>query len=385
MKRIRNWMGLLIGVMACVAGTRAAEFRDAGDGIAFREDRFPSEPWILQVVRVERGRPGLSFLPTLGQGSHIGLGTLTEQLAAIPRDAGVPLVAINGDFFETEDQSYPGDPRGLFISRGELVSTPSSRDCFWIDREGNPRIGTVKSELQLIWPDGGTTPVGLNEDPDGLAGVLLTRAAGSAMSARRGIRVFLERSGDGPWLPLRVGETYTARAEEVSGRLTDGLVLVGAGALRARIQELKAGGTVRIATRTQPDLSGTLTAIGGGPALVRAGKPLSMHAPKSDDRHPRSAIGWNSKYYFFVVVDGRQDDSDGMTLPELATYLAKLGCDEAMNLDGGGSTELWLRGRILNHPCYGRERRTATGLVMVRSTAQPRTTGAVTNGVKSAP
>ncbi|MBL9175597.1 MAG: phosphodiester glycosidase family protein [Verrucomicrobiales bacterium] len=385
MKRSGTWTSLLAGVLVAVAAATAAEFRDAGDGIAYREDRFPREPWILEVVRVERGRPGLSFLPTLGQWDRIGLGTLTEQLAAIPRDAGVPMVAINGDFFETEDQSYPGDPRGLFISRGELVSTPSSRDCFWIDREGNPRIGIVKSELQLVWPDGGTTPVGLNEDPEGLAGVLLTRAAGSAMSARKGIRIALERSGDGPWLPLRMGETYTARAAGASGKSADGLVLVGNSALRARIQELKAGGTVRIAVRTQPDLSGTSTAIGGGPALVRAGKALSMHAPKSDERHPRSAIGWNSKYFFFVVVDGRQDDSDGMTLPELASYLVQLGCDEAMNLDGGGSTELWLRGRILNHPCYGRERRTATGLVLVRAAVPPRATGAVTNGVKPAP
>lgn len=378
-------MGLLIGVLAAMPGPRAGEFREAGDGIASREDRVPSEPWIIEVVRVERGHPGLSLLPTLGQGDHIGLGTLTEQLAVVPRDAGVPLVAINGDFFETEDQSYPGDPRGLFITRGELVSTPSSRDCFWMDREGNPRIGIVKSELQLIWPDGGTTLVGLNEDPDGLAGVLLTRAAGSALSSRKGIRVALERSGNGPWMPLRVGETYTARFSGSPGISADSLVLVGTAALRTRIQELKAGGTVRIAARTQPDLSGTMTAIGGGPALVRMGKALSMHAPKSDERHPRSAVGWNSKYFFFVVVDGRQDDSDGMTLPELASYLVRLGCEEAMNLDGGGSTELWLRGRILNHPCYGRERRTATGLVVVRAASPPRANGSATNGVKPAP
>jgi exopolysaccharide biosynthesis protein len=89
---------------------------------------------------------------------------------------------------------------------------------------------------------------------------------------------------------------------------------------------------------------------------------------KSNERHPRSALGWNAQYYFLVVVDGRQPDfSDGMTLTELARYLVRLGCEEAMNLDGGGSTELWLRGRILNRPCYGHERRTATGLAVVRT------------------
>jgi exopolysaccharide biosynthesis protein len=47
----------------------------------------------------------------------------------------------------------------------------------------------------------------------------------------------------------------------------------------------------------------------------------------------------------------------------------ELGCDEAINLDGGGSTELILGERILNSPCYGRERATATGLLVVRAPA----------------
>jgi exopolysaccharide biosynthesis protein len=65
-----------------------------------------------------------------------------------------------------------------------------------------------------------------------------------------------------------------------------------------------------------------------------------------------------------------------MTLPELASYMKELGCQEAMNLDGGGSTELWMGGRIMNSPCYGHERETATSLVVVRKPA---------NSVKSGP
>jgi hypothetical protein len=55
-----------------------------------------------------------------------------------------------------------------------------------------------------------------------------------------------------------------------------------------------------------------------------------------------------------------------MTLAELSEFLVKLGCQEAINLDGGGSTELILDGQVLNSPCYGRERATATGLLVVR-------------------
>ena len=83
-------------------------------------------------------------------------------------------------------------------------------------------------------------------------------------------------------------------------------------------------------------------------------------------RHPRTAIGWNHDYIFLVEVDGRQADlSVGMTLPELAAYMIKLGCDHAMNLDGGGSATLWARGNVMNSPSEGRERPAANTLVLV--------------------
>ena len=88
------------------------------------------------------------------------------------------------------------------------------------------------------------------------------------------------------------------------------------------------------------------------------------------ERHPRSAIGWDQRYLYLVEVDGRQDKlSVGMTLEELASYLAKLGCTEAMNLDGGGSATLWCDGRVRNSPCDGRERPIANALVVLRKAA----------------
>jgi exopolysaccharide biosynthesis protein len=50
----------------------------------------------------------------------------------------------------------------------------------------------------------------------------------------------------------------------------------------------------------------------------------------------------------------------------LASYLIKLGCDEAMNLDGGGSATLWCQGQLRNQPCDGRERPVANSLVVLR-------------------
>ncbi|HRI15560.1 MAG TPA: phosphodiester glycosidase family protein [Verrucomicrobiota bacterium] len=370
MKHSQLWLIQILVVIGLSATALAQTFKDAGNGLSWREDRIPSEPWLIQIVRIERARGDLELVPTLAQGDRIGLNTLTGQLRLVSKELGEPLAAINGDFYDTEDEPFPGDPRGLFITRGELVSAPAPRDCFWIDRAGKPHIGIVRSGFQLTWPDGAVTPFGLNEDSSDAEAVLFTRAAGKAAELRRGNRVVLERAGDGPWLPLRVGETYLAKAGTNSGVSTSSLVLAVSSKLRGQIRQLSSGGTVQISTKTIPDLTGVTTAIGGGPALVRGGKALAVRALKSNERHPRSALGWNAQYYFFVVVDGRQESSDGMTLPELGAYLAKLGCEEAMNLDGGGSTELWLRGRILNRPCYGQERRMATGLAVIRTPAK---------------
>ena len=54
-----------------------------------------------------------------------------------------------------------------------------------------------------------------------------------------------------------------------------------------------------------------------------------------------------------------------MTLEELAEFMLTLGCEKAMNLDGGASSEIWMNGKILNRPCNGGERDTGNALVLV--------------------
>jgi len=74
--------------------------------------------------------------------------------------------------------------------------------------------------------------------------------------------------------------------------------------------------------------------------------------------HPRTAIGTsaNGRWLYLVVVDGRQPFySEGMTFAELADFMANLGADTAMSLDGGGSSTMVIQGedgqpKILNSP-----------------------------------
>lgn len=103
-------------------------------------------------------------------------------------------------------------------------------------------------------------------------------------------------------------------------------------------------------------------ALGAGPMVVENGRVTADAVKEGFDasfataRHPRSAVGVTSRgQILFVTVDGRTSESDGMTLDELGNLLKELGCVEAMNLDGGGSTTMVVRGRgeggVINFPC----------------------------------
>ncbi|MBE7705624.1 MAG: phosphodiester glycosidase family protein [Cyanobacteria bacterium SIG30] len=95
--------------------------------------------------------------------------------------------------------------------------------------------------------------------------------------------------------------------------------------------------------------------IAGGPYLIKNGE---LYIDYKEEKlsaivgaNPRSAIGYNKDGEFmFVTIDGREKASVGMTLGQLAKFMQTLGCDNAINLDGGGSSVLYVNGKIENSP-----------------------------------
>lgn len=67
-----------------------------------------------------------------------------------------------------------------------------------------------------------------------------------------------------------------------------------------------------------------------------------------------------------AVVDGRQSHSVGLTLTDWAKLLVKFGAQDALNLDGGGSSDLVINGEVQNSPSDGQERLVGDGLVLVK-------------------
>lgn len=87
----------------------------------------------------------------------------------------------------------------------------------------------------------------------------------------------------------------------------------------------------------------------------------------ANGRAPRTAVGVKRDgTVLLLVVDGRSFSSSGMTLKELAQYFLRLGAINAVNFDGGGSSEMVVNGSIVNKPSDGRERKVSMGLGVFR-------------------
>jgi hypothetical protein len=318
---------------------------------------------------VDRSNPNLELHTALGKTATFGLTPLSEQVKALPTELGRPVAAINGDYYRDEG-AYVGDPKGLQIMRGELVSGPCGWTCFWIDPGGMPRMTNVVSRFEVTWSNGEKVPFGLNEERTRDTAVLYTSIVGSFTHTSKGQDLILERHGTNSWLPLRAGQTYSVRVKESrengNAPLTSDTMVLSVGAeMASRLPKIQPGAVLHISTATSPDLSGVITAIGGGPAIVREGKALARDEVKI--RNPRTAIGWNRDYLYLVEVDGRQRFlSVGMTTQELTDYMVSLGCDSAMSLDGGGSATCWVYGQVMNRPSEGFERPMANALVLVQ-------------------
>ena len=124
-------------------------------------------------------------------------------------------------------------------------------------------------------------------------------------------------------------------------------------------------------------------AVGAGPVLIKSGKIRDTSLEEGFGashlaRHPRSAIGYINEYILIMmVVDGRQQSSAGATIKELAQMMYDVGCFEAVNLDGGGSSAMIAADEVVNVPAdipNGNRhslRRNASALVLTEEISSP--------------
>ena len=310
-------------------------------------------PITAHLLTIDPSTPGLK-IDYASMGSVRTVAPTTELLARDHAIAGV-----NGDFFDIGHTSAPlglgkDRQRGLLHARAE-----GWNKAFFIGRKGRPGIDELPMKAQILHrPRLSVTNLNSPFVTPGGIGLYTPRwgrTSGYAVTQGQRQRVRAVTVVD--------GRVATNRRKLSSGKQIRGLLLVGRGEGADLLRELPKGARIRPEWYLQgrPQM-----AITGNAFLVRDG---IIKAVDDREMHPRTAVGvdYDTGEVLLLVVDGRQRDSRGYTMVELADMMVELGADEAVNLDGGGSSTMVgknRRGRVsvLNDPSDGFQRWVANGI-----------------------
>ncbi|WZL73721.1 phosphodiester glycosidase family protein [Clostridiaceae bacterium 35-E11] len=159
----------------------------------------------------------------------------------------------------------------------------------------------------------------------------------------------------------------------------DGYVIWATGSFANTVlNSFAVGDEVELLVNSNPDFNQLAMTLGGGTILVKDGIPLTTFTHEIKGNHPRTALGISKdqEEVIFLTIDGRTSSYTGVSQAELAQIMTAAGAWNAINLDGGGSTEMILRPqgeaykKIVNNLSDGSERRIMNGIGIVNTAPQ---------------
>ena len=314
-------------------------------------------PYNIKILEIDIKHPKNKINTVLAKDV---LGTGFEKTSSMAkrssRSGHVVIGAVNADFFGI---SEPYNPYtfliGSMIKDNEYTfGRVSPRPSFAIDTAKRLIIDNIGFSASLKTKQGYVRTISsLNDTVRSNMLVVYNKYFGTSTKTNNTVtEVKLKRL-----TPLVIDDSirFVVKAKNVGiGNMSfssDEYVLSGNGTEKAFLDtSILVNDTITIIFRTNPSRGNIFSMTGGGPALVVNGViPGGLQTAV----HPRTAVGFNedSTKVFFVTVDGRQPGfSVGMSLPELANYMKSIGCHNAVNLDGGGSTTMVVRNKVVNSP-----------------------------------
>lgn len=328
---------------------------DMGKGLThiYRRDDMnglPVEVNILEIAPKNR----YTLKPFSGAVDKNGRGTLLKASKAVGARAAVNASYFDGDGWIIGNLKLDGEwlgmesqPRSAFVvAGGEPVIM---QDLAYQGRAFFPKLGTF---LNIK---------GINRSRIAGDVVLYTHYYGQSTKTNQwGYEIRIANNGK----VTEVSKNGNMKLDK------DSVVLSAHGDAAKVLERVQVGDRVRLRETLGSDAADAAElVIGAGPSLVTDGKADVRSAEENiagdiaRGRAPRTAIGVKKDgTVILLVVDGRSSSSAGMSLQELADYMVKLGAWQALNFDGGGSSEMVLDGKILNNPSDGRERAVSVGL-----------------------
>ncbi len=361
-------LGLLAGIFASPA---AGAQQLLMPGVTYEKrlqfTRFgPQAMHILTAPKPAGGLYGLK--PVLSNGAAIG----RERVTSMQRraEASATVAGVNGDLFTWAD----GIPSSGLIQDGVLRTTPHpKRSMLGVDLVGNLRVDRI-SMLGTWQGSGPRRPIHLVNRPPGPNGTTLyTPSYGPTTPTGNGVfeAVLSPFPSATPNADLVgfVSENRRGGTPIPPG----GAVLVARGTQAQRMAvEAVTADTITVRLVLRPEWRDVPEALGGGPELIRQGRPIFRPAEDFgtdhlNRRHPRTAVGQRADgRIVMLVVDGRRPGySSGMTNFELAQAMLRLGVVTASALDAGGSSTMAFGGQLLSRPSDGGGERLVSEALLV--------------------
>jgi exopolysaccharide biosynthesis protein len=295
-----------------------------------------------------------------------------DEIMGVESVAGIaerhkPIAAINAGFFLPN-----GDPAGVMAIDGRLVSdTRRQRGAIGISRDTTGVklvFARLRAAASLVLQNNSPNYDGQAMTTIAIDGIDTTRLRGQLMLYTPSYHADTDTAKGGlEWVIDR------QRGRLISGPHRDGKTRIPArgfvlsfGGERAPepLQLLGRGTRIRLDVSYEPDEGEPKSwllaqdIVGGAGLLTRDGRDIEdwsierFNQGFAENRHPRTMIGTAAdNTIWLVTVDGRQpEQSVGMTLVELRALAHRVGLVNALNLDGGGSTTMWVQGEVVNKP-----------------------------------
>lgn len=319
----------------------------------YKSDKDATGPWFINMLRIDLTKTQLRMVHAMDEA--VGLETVSSLAARYGA-----LAAINSGYFRTTG-TYRGDSVGVEVLDGRILSESNNGRAAVGLIEGNGAqqiiFGHVVFAGELIvGPKTKHVINGLNRPRAENELIVFTpEFHRTTLTDPTGLEVIVRR-----------GRVSEIREQQGSSSIpADGFVVSASGTAREWIRlNLRKRGAARLSLKMSPVETGQSEAwqkatsiVGGGPQLIKDGRVEITNAAEKilpafvSDLHPRTAIAkLKSGEVLLVTVDGRQTASIGMSLTMLADLLTEFGAVEAINLDGGGSTTMVIRNKLVNKP-----------------------------------
>ncbi|WP_042240245.1 stalk domain-containing protein [Paenibacillus sp. FSL R5-0912] len=309
---------------------------------------------LADVVRVDLNNPYVSVDVMTGKGGNLTTRQSTGGMAA---ETGA-VAAVNGDYFNTGGE---GAPIGGQVSGGVVVSTPSQLDgmyAFAVTKDRKPVIDEYTFEGMLTAEDGSQFPLsGINKGAYNPEGGSSTYSHANAAYIYTDAWTALERPKNSSTTPTEVlveNDIVTQISPDAALPITvpKGAYILRTHGLAAQFvkahlvvgQKLSSVYTLRSKTTQQElDPSTLQMMIGGHTILVNNGKAATFSRSTSSigGYRARTALGYSEDgRYVYVIAAEKNNNSAGLSMTELQSFMTNIGVWKGINLDGGGSTTM---------------------------------------------